>query len=91
MQDQNQEKEFIPEIENQTIFSKHKILVDSSLKSLQTPEGVNSYAKKAVKRVIGDDAEISAVKLKRPNIFKKASAKLFNRTPQAKLYVTTKF
>ncbi len=39
MQDQNQEKEFIPEIENQTIFSKHKILVDSSLKSLQTPEG----------------------------------------------------
>jgi hypothetical protein len=85
------EENFEVKIDNQFILSKHKILVDYSLKSLQTPEGVQAYAKRAIRRVLHDDAEISKVKLKKPNIVRRAACRVRGMTPQARLYVVTKF
>jgi hypothetical protein len=85
------EENFEVNIDNQFILSKHRISVDCNLKSLQTPQGVQAYAKRAIKRVLHDDAEISKVKLKKPSVFKRATYKLFGKTPQGSLYVVTKF
>jgi hypothetical protein len=90
-QDQNLDQEFIPESVNQFIFSTHKILVDSSLKSLQNPETAKRYAKRIINRVVGDEAEVSSIKVKMPSIISKSLAKLSKKTPQARLYVVTKF
>jgi hypothetical protein len=83
--------EFEVKLDNQFIYSKHKIFVDYNLKSLETPESTKNYAKKALKRVIHDDAEISAVKLKKPSIVSRLFVRMAGKTPQARLYVTTKF
>jgi hypothetical protein len=86
-------EEFIDQniVDRQYILSKHKILVDYTLKSLQTPEGIHAYARRALKRVLHDDAEISKVKLKKPSVISRAISKMGGKTPQARLYVTTKF
>lgn len=85
------EENFEVNLDNQFIFSKHKILVDYSLKSLQTPEGVRAYAKRAIRRVLHDDAEISKVKLKKPHMSARLVSKILSRPAYARLYVTTKF
>jgi hypothetical protein len=88
----NTEDNFTAEdLNGQYLFSTHEILVDNSLKSLSTKEGINSYARKALKSVMGDDATISSVKLKRPGLVSKLSSKVTGKKPQARLYVVTKF
>ena len=77
--------------QEKSIFSKHEILIDSSLKSIQTTEGTARYAKKVLRRFMGDEAEISNVKLKMPGFTARLKAKILKNTPRAKLYITTKF
>jgi hypothetical protein len=62
------EEEFKLNLDKQFILSKHEILVDSTLKSLQSPEGIKRYTKTALRRIMGDDAEVSDIKLKMPSI-----------------------
>jgi hypothetical protein len=76
---------------NQFILSKHKIIVDNNLKSLNNPESTRKYAKKAMQRIMHDDVEVSAVKLKRPGFIKRGALKLVRKPAKARLYVTTKF
>lgn len=83
--------DFEVNMDSQFILSKHEISVDYSLKSLQTPQGVQAYAKRAIKRVLHDDAEVSKVRLKRPSFISRGIARMAGKTPQARLYVTTKF
>jgi hypothetical protein len=92
-QEQNldQDQGFEVNMDDQFILSKHKILVDYSLKSLSTPEGIKRYAKRALARVIHDDAEISKVKLKKPRMTSRMASRLFGKPAYAKLYVFTKF
>jgi hypothetical protein len=85
------EEEFKLNLDKQFILSKHEILVDSTLKSLQSPEGIKRYTKTALRRIMGDDAEVSDIKLKMPSILVRLKAKLLKRTPQARIFVTTKF
>jgi hypothetical protein len=78
-------------IDEQAILSKHEILVDYSLKSLHDPKMLNAYAKKALRRAIHDEAEISKIKLKKPKIVVRALSKMLGRPAYARLYVITKF
>jgi hypothetical protein len=90
-QEQNLDQGFEVNMDDQFILSKHEILVDYSLKSLRTPEGIKAYAKRALARAIHDDAEISKVKLKKPKMASRMVSKMFSRPAYAKLYVFTKF
>jgi hypothetical protein len=90
-QEQNLDQGFEVNMDDQFILSKHQILVDYSLKSLRTPEGVKTYAKRALARAIHDDAEISKVKLKKPKMASRIASKLLGRPAYARLYVFTKF
>jgi hypothetical protein len=76
---------------NQFILSKHKILVDNRLKSLDSLESTKKYTKQILKRNMHDDVEISSIKLKRPGFIKRWALKLVRKPAQARLYVTTKF
>jgi hypothetical protein len=78
-------------LDNQFIISTHKIVVDNSLKSLDSLESTKKYAKQAMQRIMHDDVEIGAIKLKRPGIIKRGVLRLVHKKPKAKLYVTTKF
>jgi hypothetical protein len=78
-------------LDNQYILSKHKIIVDNRLKSLDSPEGRKKYAKHVMKQIMHDDVEVGSVKLKRPNILKRGALKLAGKPAKAYLYVTTKF
>jgi hypothetical protein len=78
-------------LDNQFIFSKHKIVVDNSLKSLDSLESAKKYAKRALQRVMHDEVEISSIKVKRPGVFRKGALKLVRKSPKARLFVTTKF
>jgi hypothetical protein len=81
----------VEDINSQYLFSTHEILVDNSLKSLNTPEGLKAYAAKTLKRIMGDEVTVSSVKLKRPGLISKLASKKKGKNPQARLYVITKF
>jgi hypothetical protein len=83
--------EFESVLDNQFIFSRHKIVVDNSLKSLDSLESTKKYAKQALQRIMHDEVEIGSIKLKRPGVIKRAGLRLARKKPKAKLYVTTKF
>jgi len=78
-------------LDNQFILSRHKIVVDNSLKSLDSLESAKRYAKQALQRVMHDEVEISSIKVKRPGFIKRGALKLVKRPAKARLYVTTKF
>jgi hypothetical protein len=85
------EENFEVSLDNQFILSKHKMIIDNSLKSLDTLESTKKYAKQALKRIMHDDVEVSSVKLKRPGFIKRGALKLVRKPAKARLYVTTKF
>jgi hypothetical protein len=78
-------------LDNQFILSRHKIVVDNGLKSLDSSESTKKYAKQAMRRIMHDDVEVSSIKLKRPGFIKKGIFKLIRKPVKATLYVTTKF
>jgi hypothetical protein len=85
------QKNFEVKLDNQFILSKHKIVVDNSLKSLDSLESAKKYAKQAMKRIMHDEVEISSIKLKRPGFIKRRTLKFIRKPAKARLYVTTKF
>jgi hypothetical protein len=78
-------------LDNQFILSKHKILVDNRLKSLDSLDSAKHYTKQTLKRIMHDDVEISSIKIKRPGFIKRGVLKLVKKPAKARLYVTTKF
>jgi hypothetical protein len=84
-------EDFEVALDNQFIQSRHKIIVDNRLKSLDDFESTKKYAKQVMKRIMHDDVEVSSVKLKRPGFIKRGALKLARKPATARLYVTTKF
>jgi hypothetical protein len=53
-------KDFEVPLDNQFILSRHKIVVDNRIKSLDSLDGAKKYAKQVLKRIMHDDVEISS-------------------------------
>ena len=49
------------------------------------------YAAKLVERKLGDEAQVTAMKVRRPHLISKTKARLRNEVPQARLLLTVKF
>jgi hypothetical protein len=58
---------------------------------LKDPWALRLYATELVRQKIGDEAQVTAVKVKHPGTLRKALAKLKKQEPQARLYATIKF
>jgi ubiquitin-protein ligase len=49
------------------------------------------YAVKLVERKLGDEAQVTAMKVRQPHLISKTKAKIRNEVPQARLLLTVKF
>jgi len=73
------------------IAEKQVFLIPMSESRLRTPWGLRLYAEELIKERLGDDAQITSVKLKSPKLISKAKAKISRQEPPARLCVTIKF
>jgi hypothetical protein len=49
------------------------------------------YVANLVERRLGDDVQLTSLKIRRPSLSSRSLARLHGRVPEAKLYVTLKF
>jgi hypothetical protein len=52
---------------------------------------LRKYAAKLVENKVGDEVQVTDMRVKMPGAVKKFIARLLGRTPEAKLYLTVKF
>ncbi len=58
---------------------------------LKNPWELRKYAAKLLEERLGDNIQLTALKVKKPGVFNRAFMKLLNRVPQARLFLTVKF
>jgi hypothetical protein len=73
------------------LAEKYLVKIPASDKRLKNKWELRKYAAKLVEQRIGDEIQLTSLKVKKPHWFSKFKAHLFNREPQARLYVTVKF
>ena len=73
------------------IAEKQVFLISMNESRMRTPWGLRLYAEELVRERLGDDAQITSVKVKKPKLMSKAKAKLSHQEPPARLCVTIKF
>lgn len=79
-----------PEIEYVSESYVFKVPVTS--RHLKNPWHLRLYAAQLVQKQIGDnEIQLTSLKVKQPRLTSKATAKLFKRVPEVRLYVTIKF
>ena len=66
-----------------------KIPVDD--KHLRDRWELRKHAAKLVERSLGDEVQVTALKVRKPHLIRKTAAKLRHQTPCARAYVTVKF
>ena len=58
---------------------------------LKKPWELRLYATELVAKRMGDEAQVTSLKVKKPHLMRKTAAKLKGTEPQARLLVTIKF
>lgn len=52
---------------------------------------LRKHAARLVERSLGDEVQVTSLKVRRPHLIRKTTARLRHQTPCAKAYVTVKF
>lgn len=73
------------------VSERYVISIPATDKHLDNPWELRIYANKVINKKLGDEVQLTSLKVKRPGPLASSIAKLLRRTPKAKLYVTTKF
>jgi hypothetical protein len=73
------------------LAEQYLVKIPASDKRLKNKWELRKYAAKLVEQKIGDEIQLTAMKVKQPHILSKLKAHLFSREPQVRLYVTVKF
>jgi hypothetical protein len=89
--DEAEDKLALEPPEPQYISSDYLLRIPLSDPHLDDPWKLRLYAAKLLKKKIGDDAQITDLKVKKPHFTSRLWARLLRRVPEAKLYVTVKF
>jgi hypothetical protein len=82
---------FVSDLEQQYVKEKYIIFADINELDINTSGSVIKYAKRTLRNELGDEVEVDQVKVKLPGVRSRSFSRLRHRSPQAKLYVTTKF
>ena len=77
--------------ETQYIVTKRVIKVPVSDEHLKDLWQLRLYAEKLVEHQLGDEVQLTGLKVKKPHLVHKATARLLRREPIARLYLTIKF
>jgi hypothetical protein len=81
---------FLPP-EPQYIAEKEMFEIPISDWHLKKPWELRLYATELVAQRMGDEAQVTSLKVKKPHAVRKTLAKIKGREPQARLLVTIKF
>ena len=73
------------------LAERYLVKIPASDKRLKNKWELRKYAAKLVENKIGDEIQLTALKVKKPHLISKTRAKLFDSEPQVRLYVTVKF
>lgn len=77
--------------EPQYIAEKEVFYIPLTDERLNKPWELRLYAVELVQQRIGDEAQVTSLKVKKPRLVRKTLAKLKKQEPQARLFVTIKF
>ena len=81
---------FIPP-ETHYLSSVYTVTLPAGDKHFDSPWQLRLFAAKLVERKLGDEAQITDMRIKKPHLIAKSKARLLKREPQARLLVTIKF
>ena len=77
--------------EPQYISTKQVFEISHMDSRLAKPWKLRLYATELVKQRVGDEVQVTSIKVKKPRLMRKTLAKVRKQEPQARLIVTIKF
>jgi hypothetical protein len=81
---------FIPP-ETHYLSSVYTVTLPADDKHFESPWKLRLFAAKLVERKLGDQAQVTDLRVKQPHLIAKSKARLLKRAPSARLLVTIKF
>ena len=91
MDDKEPDKLAFEPPEPQYISSLYTLEIPYNDPHLDDPWKLRIYATKMLDKKIGDETQITDLKVRKPGILKRLIAKILRRTPNTKLFLTVKF
>lgn len=91
MKEQKNEKFGLVPPEIDYISSKFRIKLPIDDTHFSDPWKLRIYAAKLLQKEIGDEVQLTTMKVKRPLFIHRLGSRLFGRVPNARLYITIKF
>jgi hypothetical protein len=73
------------------LSEKYIVRVPVTDKRLKNKWELRKYAAKKIEQKIGDEVQLTSIKIKKPHLVAKTKARLTKQIPAARLYVTVKF
>ncbi len=73
------------------ISEKYVLKVPVTDRHLHNPWHLHVYATTLLEQKLGDEVQVTSLKVKKPHLPTRAATRLLRREPQARLYVTVKF
>jgi hypothetical protein len=88
-----QETESLPVVipELHYLSAKYVVRVPLSDSHMENRWELRKYAERLIEDKLGDEVQLTALKVKKPHLAARTKAKLFKREPCARLLVTVKF
>ena len=77
--------------ETHYVSERYIIEVPASDVRHKSPWKLRLYAVSQLSSKLGDEAQVTSLKVKKPHLVAKSKARLLKRPPQARLFVTVKF
>lgn len=77
--------------ETRYLSERYVLKVPVSDRHFQSPWHLRLYALELLEKEIGDEVQLTSMKVKKPRAVAKSAARLRGREPHARLYVTIKF
>ena len=77
--------------ETRYLSTRYLVKIPVTDKHLKDRWELRKHAAKLVERSLGDEVQVTSMKVKKPHILRKSFAKLQGQEPYARAYVTVKF
>lgn len=77
--------------EPEYVAEQYIIKIPVTDKHFKSPWELRKYAAKLIEKELGDNIQLTDLKVKKPGPISRIIAKILRRTPQAKLHATIKF
>jgi hypothetical protein len=77
--------------ETHYLSSHYTVTLPADDKHFKSPWELRKFAARLVESKLGDEAQITSLKVKKPGLLERLTSRLRHRTPNAHLHVTIKF